>query len=169
MNLRYELGQLRRQLQTLEAYASGAPTSLTSQASSLAEMRANLSILYPTRQPIGYLIGADFNSTGDQAIALAGVGRWALRKIVVCNASISLTTAAGGLYTATSKGGVAIVAASQAYTALTNANKYLDLTLTATPGTDVLTVNTIYLSLTTAQGAAATADVFLFGDPLPAA
>ena len=73
---------------------------------------------------LGSLIGANMNVTTDNVIALTslpvGVG-CQVRRITVRNASISLTTAAGGVYTAASKGGVALVAAGQAYSALTAA------------------------------------------------
>ena len=111
------------------------------------------------------LIGADFNVTTDQAITIPA-GRWVVRKIVVNNASISLTAATGGIYTAISKGGTAIVAAAQVYSALTASSKFLDLTLGAGMATDILTATTIYFSLTTAQGAAATGDIFIIGDRL---
>lgn len=110
-------------------------------------------------------LGANMNITTDQAIVMPA-GRWVVRKIVVDNASISLTTAAGGIYTAASKGGTAIVAAAQVYSALTASDKFLDLTLAAAMATDILTATTIYFSLTTAQGAAATADIFIIGDRL---
>jgi hypothetical protein len=49
---------------------------------------------------------------------------------------------------------------------LTAAGKFIDLTIDSgyTSGGDVLTASNIYLSLTTPQGAAATADVYVFGD-----
>lgn len=115
---------------------------------------------------LGVLKGADMNTTGDQAIPIAA-SKCVIRRIVVANASISLTTAAGGFYTAAAKGGTAIVANTQVYSALTAASKFIDLTLAAILGTDVRTEGTLYLSLTTAQGAAATADVYIYGDVLP--
>lgn len=115
---------------------------------------------------LGRLKGANFNVTTDQAIPINS-SRYVVRKIVVNNASISLTTAAGGVYTATAKGGTALVAAGQVYSALTASTKFVDLTLEAVAGTDVVTATTLYLSLTTAQGAAATADVYVYGDALP--
>jgi hypothetical protein len=115
---------------------------------------------------LGSLIGANMNVTTDQAVALpylpAGV-KWQPRRITVRNASISLTTAAGGVYDAASKGGNAIVAAAQAYSALTAAAKSLDLTL-ALNIVEAATVSQLYLALTTAQGAAATADVYVYGE-----
>ena len=109
--------------------------------------------------------GLNMNSTRDQAL-LINSSRYAIRRIVVNNASANLTLAAGGIYTASSKGGTAIVPAAQVYVALSAAAKFLDLTLAAILGTDVRTETTLFFSLTTAQGGAATADLFIFGDPL---
>jgi hypothetical protein len=113
--------------------------------------------------PLGVLRGANFNSTSDQAIPIIS-SKYVIRRIVVTNASTSLTTAAGGIYSTTAKGGTAYVAAAQVYTALTASSKFLDLTLAAALTTDIATQTTLYLSLTTGQGGAATADVFIFGD-----
>lgn len=113
-------------------------------------------------QPIARLTGANMNSTADQAIPLP-TGNWLPTAIIVTNASTSLTTAAGGVYPAASKAGTALVAAGQAYSALTTSVKQLALTLATT---DRQVVSTIYLSLTTPQGGAATADVLVYGRPL---
>lgn len=110
---------------------------------------------------IGRLIGANMNTTADQAITLMA-GTWKIEGIYVTTASTSLTTAAGGFYTAATKGGTEIVAAAQAYSTLTASTTVLGCTMAATP---TVSNNTIYLSLTTGQGSAATADVFVFGRP----
>lgn len=107
---------------------------------------------------LGSLLGADFNSTADQSITIAA-GTWRITKVTVTNASISMTTAAGGIYTTTLKGGTAIVPAAQVYTALTSATVILNCTIAASPNA----ATPIYLSLTTGQGVAATADVRIFG------
>jgi hypothetical protein len=73
-----------------------------------------------------------------------------------------MSTAVGGVYTAASKGGSALVANTQAYTGLTNALTALDLTL-ALPNLILAAGTPLYLSLTTAQGAAATVDLAVFG------
>jgi hypothetical protein len=121
---------------------------------------------------LGKLISADMNSTSDQRIVMfSNPSKFILRRIVVTNASISLTTAAGGVYTAASKGGTAVVASSQAYSSLTASTLFLDLTLSATGSASTTVKSSIpnlYLSLTTAQGAAATADVYVYGDILEA-
>lgn len=116
---------------------------------------------------LGQLISANMNSTADQQITIfSAPAKYVIRRIVVTNASVSLTTAVGGIYPAVSKGGTAIVANSQAYSGLSAASKFIDLTIASgyTSGGDVLTVKNIFLSLTTPQGAAATADVYVFGD-----
>lgn len=118
-------------------------------------------------QVLGKLTTANFNVTTDQSITIYS-SRYVIRKIVVLNASTSLTTAAGGLYTNAAKAGTIIVSAAQVYSALTASGKFLDLTLTATIGTDFLTATTIYFSLTTPQGGAATGDIYVIGDDLRA-
>ena len=115
------------------------------------------------------LLGANFNSTGDQQIALPGtVTKVCLTRLIVTNASISLTTAAGGFYPQPGKAGTAIVANSQVYSALTDATKLLNPTLTAYgTGTlftsSILTAFSLYFALTTPQGAPATADIYVCG------
>jgi len=112
---------------------------------------------------LGELISANMNSTGDQQIVIfSAPAKYIIRRIVATNASISLTTAVGGIYTAVSKGGTAVVANSQAYSTLSAGTKFLDLTLAS--NTDYRTATSLYLSLTTPQGAAATADIFVYGD-----
>lgn len=115
---------------------------------------------------LGRILGANMNVTTDQPFVLtnyAALNPFRITKITAKNASISLTTAAGGVYPAATKGGTAIVAAGQVYTALTAATIALDLTLAA--GTTVYAKGGApILSLTTGQGAGATADLYLFGD-----
>ena len=124
---------------------------------------------------VAKLIGADFNVTTDQALPIqisddddvvtADEGDFIIDRIVVRNASVDLTTAVGGVYTAAAKGGSAIVGAGQVYTALTSAVKWVDLTLASIALTDVFNEAThgLFLSLSTPQGAAATADVYVYG------
>jgi hypothetical protein len=116
---------------------------------------------------LGSLRAANFNSTADQAIAIVGsVTAYQITSVVVTNCSTSLTLAAGGVYPATSKGGTAIVAATQVYTALTGTTVLLGLTVAATPLVTRYTAANVYLSLTTAQGGAATCDVYVVGTDL---
>jgi hypothetical protein len=104
------------------------------------------------------------NSTSDQSFLPFGGGAppsYVITHIRAVNASISLTLAVGGIYTAASKGGNALVAAGQVYSALTGSTIGLDLTLAAV-GAGLQSAIPI-LSLTTAQGATATADLYIFG------
>jgi hypothetical protein len=109
------------------------------------------------------LKAANFNETTDQILTAFFSGRFRPKRFVVMNASISLTTAAGGFYTAASKGGTALVAAGQVYSALTASDLALEATL-AVPNDWWAAGTPVYLSLTTAQGAAATGDVYVYGD-----
>ena len=121
---------------------------------------------------LGKLVAANMNSTADQQIVIfSNPSKFILRRIVATNASVSLTTAVGGIYTAVSKGGVAVVAASQVYTSLSASTLFLDLTLSPTGSASTTVKSSIpnlYLSLTTAQGGAATADFYVYGDILEA-
>lgn len=120
----------------------------------------------PTEQ-LGKLVGANFNVTTDQEIALNNSARFRLRRITVINTSVpGMGTAAGGFYTAVSKGGSAIVVAGQVYTGLTNAATALDLTM-ALPNLVLAAASRLFFSLTTAQGAPATADIYVYGDAMP--
>lgn len=113
-----------------------------------------------TYKLLGALTGANMNTTSDQTIAIDST-KYIVDKIIVTNASLSLTLAAGGIYTAASKGGTAVIAAVQVYSALTGSGKYVALTNAVTA--DVLTAAQLFLSLTTAQGSASTADIYIFG------
>ena len=104
------------------------------------------------------LVGANFNITTDQSIALPG-GVYRLTKITTTNTSTSMTTAAGGFYTAASKAGAPLVAAAQVYSGMVTAPNVVTCTLA-----NVLSVLTpIYFALTSGQGTAATADIRVYG------
>lgn len=134
----------------------------------------------PESVQCGWLYGANMNSTADQAIPISvPSATYLVDKIILSNPSVSLTTAAGGVYSAASKGGVAIVASGQAYSALTTnaantTGNALALTIATAGNTTAFggpsqganAITTIYLSLTTGQGAAATADVRVTCKPL---
>lgn len=124
----------------------------------------------------GRLLGADMNVTTDQAIAIAlppGYTRWRLNNIFMTNAGgTNLTTAAGGIYSAASKAGTALVANTQVYTALTGAavnstGNFLALTTSGSVVSTVFDLATIYFSLTTPQGSAATSNIYINVTPFP--
>ncbi len=104
--------------------------------------------------------------TTDQPITIC-CSKYVIRRIVVTDATATPILAAGGLYDAASKGGNALVGTGQAYTTLTGSTKFLDLTLTAFVGTDVVTATTIYFALTMANAGACTVTVMVYGDSIP--
>ena len=129
--------------------------------------------LATAQRVLASLRGANFNTVLDQPIAIPQrFAAFNLTGIVITNASISLTTAVGGFYPQASKGGTSIVAASQAYSALTTVAGLLNVTLAAFgANTRFSSANLgsigglldIWFALTTPQGAAATADIYLLG------
>jgi len=127
----------------------------------------------------GWLKGANFNSTADQAITLSvPTATYWISNIEISSPSVSMTTAVGGFYSGASKSGVTLVANTQVYSALTTnaantTGNFLQATLTTagnttefsgpTQGSNAQT--TIYFALTTAQGAAATANIRVYCHP----
>jgi hypothetical protein len=102
----------------------------------------------------------DFNSTADQLIpSMLKMGRYIIDEILIVSTANSLTNAVGGIYSATAKGGVALVAANQSYSSLTDAYKALHLTPldTGVRSTD------LYLSLGTPVGSSAFGYVYVIG------
>jgi hypothetical protein len=130
----------------------------------------------PTGRVIVSGRGLNFNTTADQPIAIPQyITAFRIANIIITNASISLTTAQGGFYPAASKGGTPIVASSQAYSALTTSAGLMTATLASFgSGTRFSSANlgaiggllAIWFSLSVAQGAAATADIFFVCDNL---
>ena len=113
---------------------------------------------------LGSLRGANFNSTADQAIPIPStISAFTISQILVTNCSVSLTLAVGGFYPTTSKGGTPIVAATQIYSSLTSASVLLPATIAATPLITRYSIGNVYFSLTTAQGTAATCDIYVVG------
>ncbi len=112
------------------------------------------------------LIGANMNATTDQSFTVINSAMpYRITKISATNASTSLTTAVGGVYVAASKGGTAVVANSQVFSALTTSALAVDLTIVSGQEAIIRVAGvTPILSLTTAQGAAATADLYLYAD-----
>ena len=115
---------------------------------------------------LGAIKGANMNTTSDQEIPVP-FGKYVIRNIVATNPSTSLTLAVGGVYTEAAKSGITVVLAIQVFSGLTGGTKFIDLTLASGVTGDTITASTLYLSLTTAQGSAATMDLYVYGDALP--
>ena len=111
---------------------------------------------------LGYKRGVNVNATGDTLIPLINATQFSVDAVVFTNASTSLTTAAAGIFPSANAGGTAIVS-NAALSALTGATVFSKRTInsnavqTAGPG------GSLYLNVGTAQGAAATMDVFVYG------
>jgi hypothetical protein len=104
--------------------------------------------------------GVNVNSTGDQAtLAINNASSYSVSNVVFTNASISLTTAAAGLFTAPSAGGTGLVA-NAALSALSASTVVSQRTVASTA---LQTAQNLYLNVGTAQGAAATMDVYVYG------
>ena len=130
-----------------------------------------------TSSPLGstrvlfYLHAANMNVTTDQAMTAAGTvpAAWVTSSIFATNCPTSLGggLAAGGFYTAGSKGGTNLVGAAQVYAAATSAAVIVPATLVAGISTTRMTAATMFFSLTVANGGAATCDLYIVGTGLP--
>lgn len=104
--------------------------------------------------------GVNLNAVADTVANIVNAsGSVSVVSIIVANASIDLTTAQLALYTAPAAGGTAI---KTAY-ALSGNTSSAKVVVTASTTTDRVTGEKLYIRCTTAQGAAATADVFIYG------
>jgi len=111
---------------------------------------------------VGQILGANMNITTDQQFNWVQGGKFAITGMIAANPSLSMTTAAGGVYNTTSKSGV-IVAAASVYTGLTVASSSQQYAVAATNVWTYTAAAMPYFSLTTGQGVAATADIYLIG------
>ena len=112
---------------------------------------------------IGYGKGLNMNSTSDQPIFML-TNRYIVRRVTAANVSQALLVAAGGIYSATGKGGNVYVPATQLYTSLSAAHKYIDLTLTALVQSNIGTKQECYFSLTVPEVTPCTMDIVIWGD-----
>lgn len=127
-----------------------------------AAARTTIGKVLPRYGLLAFKTAVDLNvAASDNAITVEAT-RYRIDKVTVENASVNLTLATAGLFTAPAAGGTTI-AADQVLSALTASSKYDDLTLDAGVGTDVFTAGTIYFRVGTAQGAPATGNVWVWG------
>lgn len=103
--------------------------------------------------------GVNVNATGDTVLPIQNSGRWSVSNVVFTNASIDLTTAEAGVFTAPSAGGTAIVA-DAILSALSSSSVVSQRTVASTAAQ---TGGNLYVNVSVAQGAAATMDVFVYG------
>lgn len=128
-------------------------------ASSTTNHPSNLA----TNQALRLLASAqavNLNAVGDTVAKLINdSGFVSVQSIIVANASIDLTTAQLAVYTGPGATGTAI---KTAY-ALSGNSSSAKVVVTAATSTDAIDVSELYIRCTTAQGAAATANVFIYG------
>jgi hypothetical protein len=103
--------------------------------------------------------GVNLNSVADTVAPILVNGRVSVQSIIVTNASVSLDAAYLAVYTGPGATGTAIKS-TYALSGNTTAAKVV---VTAATSTDAVTGTPLYIRNTTVQGAAATADVFIYG------
>lgn len=123
-----------------------------------------------SKRVLATLLNADFNAAlVDQPILLPStLNYFQLTDIIVAAPSTSLTLAAGGFYPQINQGGSPIVATAQTYSALTTSLLLMKPTITAYGQAQyfsrVQLANwALYFNLTTAQGTAANANIYVVG------
>ena len=110
------------------------------------------------------LRGADLAVTTDQQFTRVFSGtNYVVTDVIAARKTGAFGVAClGGVYTAASKAGDALVAAAQSWAALTGAAKAVVATLAAIAGTATQSA-TPYFSLSTGNTGALTADIFIYG------
>jgi hypothetical protein len=103
--------------------------------------------------------GVNVNATGDTVLPINNTNSYSVSNVIFTNASTSLTTALAGVFTAPSAGGTGIVA-NAALSALTGSTVVSQRTVASTA---LQTGANLYVNVGTAQGAAATMDVYVYG------
>lgn len=108
---------------------------------------------------LGFAQGVNLNATGDTVIPVINATTYSVSNVILVNASVSLTTAAAGLFSAAGAGGTAIVSNA----ALSGATGPTIVSQRTVASTATLTGPNMYWNVGTAQGAAATGDVYVYG------
>jgi hypothetical protein len=102
--------------------------------------------------------GVNANYAGDTVLPLLDSSSYSVKFVVFTNASISLTTATAGVFTAPAASGA--IVADAALSALTSSTVVSERTVASTA---VKTGQNLYVNVGTPQGAAATFDVYIYG------
>jgi hypothetical protein len=102
--------------------------------------------------------GVNVNQTGDTILPILDTASYSVSNVIFTNASISLTTAAAGVFTAPGASGA--IVSNAALSALTGPTVVSQRTVASTAAQ---TGQNLYVNVGTAQGAAATMDVYVYG------
>jgi len=127
-------------------------------ATTVANHPANLASNQAIRLLASYQ-GVNVNATGDTVLPINNTSSYSISNVIFTNASVSLSSAAAGLFTAPSAGGTGIVA-NAALSAMTGSTVVSQRTVASTAQQ---TGQNLYVNVGTAQGAAATMDVYVYG------
>lgn len=138
-------------------------SSIRGKLNSLAKASAPL---IGTETLLFALEGADLDTTADQVFTkIFDFDDYIPVRVIAVDASTPVSAATGGIYTEASKGGAAIVAASQAWSGLTSPSKVV---YPAIPAAGMAKHSaTPFLSLTTPMGAPATCNFYILGFVAP--
>jgi hypothetical protein len=105
-------------------------------------------------------LNVDANAAAqDNILPVLNSTRYSVEKVVLSGASLSLTTATGGLFTAAAAGGTAIVATA----ALSGATGPTIVSQRTVASTVVQTGQNLFWRNVVAQGAASNYDIFVYG------
>jgi hypothetical protein len=129
----------------------GAATTVTNHPSNLATNQA--------LRLIASAQGVNLNAVADTIAPILVAGNVSVQSIIVANASVSLSSAQLAVYTGAGATGTTV---KSAY-ALSGNTSSAKVVVTAATSTDVVSSTPLYIRCTTVQGAAATADVFIYG------
>ena len=145
------------------SYSSIPPGTVLSNPSPWADNPIPHSQSYANVGHIALLKAAAMTSASDQLMTmLSPPAKYAITSIYATNCSATPAGAVGGIYTAASKGGTAVVASGQTYTSLASSTAIEALTDNVT--TTALTAAQLYFSLTTgASSGTPTCDVYVDG------
>lgn len=152
---------------TTGAVSALQPAAGLKQAPGVAPRPAHLDHVHSVvnMSQVLFTLTGDMNVLTDQAFTkLWNFGNYLIQEIRAYDPSVDLTAADGGIYAAAAKAGDPLVAAAQIYTALSQTDMGLSLTLTA-ESKDIQTATPI-LALTGTQGGAATCKFIIIGIPL---
>jgi hypothetical protein len=107
---------------------------------------------------LAYFQGVNVNATGDTVLPIINSTSYSVSNVIMTNASISLTTALAGVFTAPGASGA--IVSNAALSGLTGPTVVSQRTVASTAAQ---TGQNLYVNVGTAQGAAATMDVYVYG------
>jgi len=126
-------------------------------ATSVSNHPQNLSSNQALRLLASYQ-GVNVNAAGDTILPILDTSSYSVSNVIFTNASVSLSSAAAGLFTAPGASGA--IVSNAALSALTSASVVSQRTVASTAAQSG---QNLYLNVGTPQGAAATMDVFVYG------